>query len=94
MQTVFTDVEKVYNNGAEHRFHTNVPYITVDNFPKLGKLAAMRFLEWVSENPDGVISLPTGKTPEYFIARVKLKEMSVDEFLDSALALQKSMGEA
>ena len=25
------------------------------------------FLEWVSENPKGVISLPTGKTPEYFI---------------------------
>ena len=27
----------------------------------------MRFLEWVAENPRGVISLPTGKTPEYFI---------------------------
>ena len=27
----------------------------------------MRFLEWVAANPKGVISLPTGKTPEYFI---------------------------
>ena len=24
-------------------------------------------MEWASENPNGVISLPTGKTPEYFI---------------------------
>ena len=41
--------------------------IVVDNFPALGKLAALRFLEWAQENPGGVISLPTGKTPEYFI---------------------------
>ncbi len=41
--------------------------LIVDNFPALGKLAAMRFLEWVQQNPEGVISLPTGKTPEHFI---------------------------
>ncbi|MGQ9608448.1 MAG: glucosamine-6-phosphate deaminase [bacterium] len=41
--------------------------IVVDNFPELGKLTALRFLEWVQSNPGGVISLPTGKTPEYFI---------------------------
>jgi len=41
--------------------------IVVDNFPSLGKLAALRFLEWVQMNPGGLISLPTGKTPEYFI---------------------------
>jgi len=41
--------------------------VVVDNFPALGRLAAMRFLEWVQENPGGVISLPTGKTPEHFI---------------------------
>jgi len=46
---------------------TNIPTIVVDNFPKLGFLTALRFLEWVSENPQGIISLPTGKTPEYFI---------------------------
>ncbi|HSV88573.1 MAG TPA: hypothetical protein VLH61_08020 [Bacteroidales bacterium] len=44
-----------------------IPCIIVDNFPKLGLLTALRFLEWIGENPDGVISLPTGKTPEYFI---------------------------
>jgi len=41
--------------------------IEVENFPLLGKLTAFRFVEWVLKNPGGVISLPTGKTPEHFI---------------------------
>jgi glucosamine-6-phosphate deaminase len=41
--------------------------LVVDNFPSLGRLTALRFLEWVQRNPGGVISLPTGKTPEHFI---------------------------
>ncbi len=44
-----------------------IPIIQVDNFPELGKLTALRFIEWVQNNPGGVISLPTGKTPEHFI---------------------------
>lgn len=44
-----------------------IPVIQVSNFPELGKLTALRFLEWAENNPEGVISLPTGKTPEYFI---------------------------
>jgi glucosamine-6-phosphate deaminase len=48
-----------------------IPVITVDNFPALGRLAAMRFIEWVQQNPGGVISLPTGKTPEHFIKWVE-----------------------
>ncbi len=44
-----------------------IPVIEVENFPALGKLTALRFLEWVQHNPEGVISLPTGKTPEHFI---------------------------
>ncbi len=44
-----------------------VPIVEVPNFPSLGRLTALRFIEWVLENPNGVISLPTGKTPEYFI---------------------------
>jgi len=44
--------------------------IQVNNFPLLGKLAALRFLEWVQNNPGGVVSLPTGKTPEFFIKEV------------------------
>ena len=48
-----------------------IPAIVVENFPALGKLAAMRFLEWVQHHPEGVLSLPTGKTPEYFIKWVQ-----------------------
>lgn len=48
-----------------------IPVIIVDNFPALGKLTAMRFLEWVQQHPEGVISLPTGKTPEHFIKWVQ-----------------------
>jgi glucosamine-6-phosphate deaminase len=44
--------------------------ITVANFPALGRLAAMRFLEWAQDNPGGTVSLPTGKTPEHFISWV------------------------
>lgn len=43
------------------------PAIVVENFPALGKLVAMRFIEWAQANPEGVVSLPTGKTPEHFI---------------------------
>jgi glucosamine-6-phosphate deaminase len=48
-----------------------VGVIVVDNFPALGKLAALRFIEWVQQNAGGVVSLPTGKTPEHFIKWVK-----------------------
>jgi glucosamine-6-phosphate deaminase len=44
--------------------------IVVESFPELGRLTALRFLEWVQNNPGGVISLPTGRTPEYFIKEV------------------------
>ena len=44
-----------------------IDVIVVENFPALGKLTALRFIEWVLHNPEGIISLPTGKTPEHFI---------------------------
>lgn len=44
--------------------------IIVNSFPELGTLTALRFIEWVQGNPGGVICLPTGKTPEYFIKEV------------------------
>ena len=44
-----------------------IKIIEVGNFPALGKLTALRFIEWVGKNPGGVISLPTGRTPEHFI---------------------------
>jgi len=60
-----------YSENKYHGSDAKLPYILVDNFPKLGLLTALRFLEWVSANPQGVISLPTGKTPEYFIKWVQ-----------------------
>ena len=64
----FSSVEKhFFSNQALQAQTTNIPYIILESFPKLGLITSLRFLEWVSENPYGVISLPTGKTPEYFI---------------------------
>jgi len=48
-----------------------IPVIIVDNYVELGQLAALRFLEWVCLNPGGVIALPTGRTPEYYIKWVQ-----------------------
>ncbi len=56
-----------YKASGSPYIETNIPYLVVDNFPLMGLLTALRFLEWAGENPSGVISLPTGKTPEYFI---------------------------
>ncbi|MDD4144183.1 MAG: glucosamine-6-phosphate isomerase [Prolixibacteraceae bacterium] len=68
MQINFTKAEQVFFNESRlQNISTRIPYIAVDSFPKLGLLSALSFLEWVSENPRGVISLPTGKTAEYFI---------------------------
>ncbi|HET6555670.1 MAG TPA: glucosamine-6-phosphate isomerase, partial [Prolixibacteraceae bacterium] len=64
----FTQVEKAFwQQSGITQMSARMPYITVENFPKLGMLTSLRFLEWVAQNPDGVISLPTGKTPEFFI---------------------------
>lgn len=69
-------MEKRFESRVEQAFYelsgmqemtAQIPYVTVDNFPKLGLMTSLRFLEWAEQNPNGVISLPTGKTPEYFI---------------------------
>lgn len=66
-----TPVETLALEKSGHDFiyrpTEHVGVIEVENFPLLGKFTALRFLEWVQENPEGVISLPTGKTPEHFI---------------------------
>jgi glucosamine-6-phosphate deaminase len=54
-------------HGALYSPVEKIRVIEVDNYPLLGKLTALRFIEWVIKNPGGVIALPTGKTPEYFI---------------------------
>ena len=35
--------------------------LETDGVLELGRLAAARFLEWASEHPEGVVSLPTGR---------------------------------
>jgi glucosamine-6-phosphate deaminase len=68
MELNFTNVEKVFLEDAQIKsISTQIPFITVESFPKLGLLSALSFIEWVSENPYGVVSLPTGKTAQYFI---------------------------
>lgn len=49
----------------------NIPIVEVENVMEMGKLTALRFIEWVLNNPKGNIALPTGKTPEYFIEFLK-----------------------
>jgi len=67
-----SSVERAFFNKQDNKnISTKTPYIRVENFPKLGLVTALRFLEWVNENPNGVISLPTGKTPEHFIKWTK-----------------------
>ena len=68
MNYQFSKVEQALmkETGFEN-FSTKIPYIPVKSFPKLGMLSALSFLEWVGENPRGVVSLPTGKTAQYFL---------------------------
>lgn len=91
-----SDVEKFFfEKQSNKKISTKIPYIRVDNFPKLGLLTSLRFLEWVDSNPDGVISLPTGKTPEHFIKWTQLflenwKDPKNETFRkDNGLIIQK-----
>ncbi|HBE41687.1 MAG TPA: glucosamine-6-phosphate isomerase [Bacteroidales bacterium] len=63
-----TSVENSFaKRSGKAEYSTANPYIIVENLPDLGLLTSLRFLEWVSENPERLISLPAGRTPEYFI---------------------------
>ncbi len=67
MKYLSTVESRFFSNQNSSVQNSNIPYLLVDNFPQLGLLTALRFLEWTQQNSEGVISLPTGKTPEYFI---------------------------
>ena len=72
MKLKFTKVENSFFTKSRLNIPTTkIPYVQVTNIPDLGLLTSLRFLEWVLENPNGAISLPTGKTPEYFIKWTK-----------------------
>lgn len=64
----------LHRSGRSHAVYDGekIPVVEVQNVYELGKIVALSFLEWVSENPTGIIALPTGKTPEYFIKTLDL----------------------
>lgn len=68
---MLSNVEKYYLEKSKKELMyapvEKLSVIQVSSFPELGKLTAQRFIEWVQANPGGVVSLPTGKTPEHFI---------------------------
>ena len=70
-EKLISNVEDYYlmksGKKLQYKPTEKIPVIQVDNFPELGKLTALRFVEWLQNNPNGVVSLPTGKTPEHFI---------------------------
>lgn len=68
MKIFFSAVEQAFiNESGVTEMTTTTPYIITESVPRMGLLMALRFIEWVAQNPGGVISLPTGKTPQYFI---------------------------
>lgn len=60
----FGKLHQDLDKSAEYR---RIPLLLTDNYVELGQLTALRFLEWVCLNPGGVVALPTGRTPEFFI---------------------------
>ena len=67
-----TPVESAFLKGSPAVFPTErVPIIQAQNILELGKLTALSFIKWVKKNSSGVVSLPTGKTPEYFIKYIQ-----------------------
>ncbi len=68
MEFNFTNVEKAFFKEARIKhITTKIPFITVESFPQLGLLSALSFIEWAAKNPNGVVSLPTTKSAQYFI---------------------------
>lgn len=68
MNNIFSKVEQNFLMESDiTEMTTLIPYVVTDSVPKLGVLTALRFLEWASENPEGVISLSSDKSLKYFI---------------------------
>ena len=82
VENYFLKKDLLYEDNVSLR---KTPVIIVDNYVELGQLTALRFLEWVCHNPGGVIALPTGKTPEFFIQWVKYYLSNWDREIDSGM---------
>ena len=58
MKQAFSNVEQAFLAETQlNKISTKIPYVTTESFPQLGLLSAMSFLEWVIDNPEGVVSL-------------------------------------
>jgi 6-phosphogluconolactonase/glucosamine-6-phosphate isomerase/deaminase len=72
-QIVWSDIEKKFLAQSPSHIHDpsafeeKIPTIEVTNIYDLGKIVSQRFMEWAHLNPSGVVALPTGRTPEFFI---------------------------
>ena len=94
--TTLTTVERHFLTESKRQLNyanEKIPVIETKNLHELGQLAALHFIDWVSQNPSGVIALPTGKTPEYFIKylnyyKSKWHEKAVQEELAKAGIVQ------
>jgi glucosamine-6-phosphate deaminase len=92
VEEYFGSIHTDFKLSSQYR---KIPVIIVENYVELGQLAALRFLEWVCLNPGGVIALPTGKTPEFFIKWVQYylgnwkKEM--DNGILAKIGLEKNL---
>lgn len=65
-------IEKAFSSDGVSRLpEEHIDTIVVSNLVDLGRLTALRFIHWTIHHPQGVVSLPTGKTPEFFIEWVK-----------------------
>jgi len=73
------------NRSASYQ-NEKIAVIETSNVADLGRLTALSFLEWVRDNPEGVVALPTGKTPELFIKY--LRYYKANETADSKEALR------
>lgn len=70
-----------------------IPVVTVNNYGVLGQITALRFIEWVVENPDGVVALGAGKSPVYFIAWLKYYRDNWSEELEKEVLVETGLSE-
>ena len=66
----WSSVESAFlaKSGRQEKYEgEKIPIVEVLNIYELGKIVALNFMEWAQQHPTGVVALPTGRTPEYFI---------------------------
>lgn len=80
--------EKQFYNPVISKTDEKIKVIVVDNYIHLGQFIALRFLEWVALNPGGVVALPTGKTPEFFIKWMQYYLENWNEEIETGLLHQ------